>query len=380
MEYYKAKDGSITKLKQQNVDTGLGLERMTMLLQGKETPFDTELFLPVMNKLKELAKVDYIESKRIVAEHLRASIMIIADGGRPSNIDRGYVLRRLIRRMTRHLNKLQIDLNELGELIDLYVETLKELYPELVEKKEIIKETIIEEKDKFIKTLSHGEKEFDKVVAKAKQENKTVIDAYTIFKLYETYGFPPEITSDLAKEKGFEIDLTEFEKLFKEHQEKSRLGSEQKFKGGLAEQNEQTTRYHTATHLLNAALKAIISKNIHQKGSNITTERMRFDFSCDHKLTDEEKQKVENLVNEWIKQDLPVTVQTMKKEDAVKSGAECMFIEKYPDEVTVYTIGEISKEICGGPHVTHTGELGKFKIKKEEASSAGIRRIKAVLE
>ena len=380
MEYYKAKDGSITKLKQQNVDTGLGLERMTMLLQGKETPFDTELFLPVMNKLKELAKVDYIESKRIVAEHLRASIMIIADGGRPSNIDRGYVLRRLIRRMTRHLNKLQIDLNELGELIDLYVETLKELYPELVEKKEIIKETIIEEKDKFIKTLSHGEKEFDKVVAKAKQENKTVIDAYTIFKLYETYGFPPEITSDLAKEKGFEIDLTEFEKLFKEHQEKSRLGSEQKFKGGLAEQNEQTTRYHTATHLLNAALKAIISKDIHQKGSNITTERMRFDFSCDHKLTDEEKQKVENLVNEWIKQDLPVTVQTMKKEDAVKSGAECMFIEKYPDEVTVYTIGEISKEICGGPHVTHTGELGKFKIKKEEASSAGIRRIKAVLE
>ena len=380
MEYYKAKDGSITKLKQQNVDTGLGLERMTMLLQGKETPFDTELFLPVMNKLKELAKVDYIESKRIVAEHLRASIMIIADGGRPSNIDRGYVLRRLIRRMTRHLNKLQIDLNELGELIDLYVETLKELYPELVEKKEIIKETIIEEKDKFIKTLSHGEKEFDKVVAKAKQENKTVIDAYTIFKLYETYGFPPEITSDLAKEKGFKIDLTEFEKLFKEHQEKSRLGSEQKFKGGLAEQNEQTTRYHTATHLLNAALKAIISKDIHQKGSNITTERMRFDFSCDHKLTDEEKQKVENLVNEWIKQDLPVTVQTMKKEDAVKSGAECMFIEKYPDEVTVYTIGEISKEICGGPHVTHTGELGKFKIKKEEASSAGIRRIKAVLE
>ena len=380
MEYYKAKDGSITKLKQQNVDTGLGLERMTMLLQGKETPFDTELFLPVMNKLKELAKVDYIESKRIVAEHLRASIMIIADGGRPSNIDRGYVLRRLIRRMTRHLNKLQIDLNELGELIDLYVETLKELYPELVDKKEIIKETIIEEKDKFIKTLSHGEKEFDKVVAKAKQENKTVIDAYTIFKLYETYGFPPEITSDLAKEKGFKIDLTEFEKLFKEHQEKSRLGSEQKFKGGLAEQNEQTTRYHTATHLLNAALKAIISKDIHQKGSNITTERMRFDFSCDHKLTDEEKQKVENLVNEWIKQDLPVTVQTMKKEDAVKSGAECMFIEKYPDEVTVYTIGEISKEICGGPHVTHTGELGKFKIKKEEASSAGIRRIKAVLE
>ena len=380
MEYYKAKDGSITKLKQQNVDTGLGLERMAMLLQGKETPYDTELFLPIMDKLKELAKVDYIESRRIVAEHLRASMMVIADGGRPSNIDRGYVLRRLIRRMTRHLNKLQIDLNMLDELIDLYVETLKELYPELVNKKEVIKQTILEEKNKFVKTLSNGEKEFDKVVAKAKQENKTVIDAHTIFKLYETYGFPPEITSDLAKEQGFKIDLTEFEKLFKEHQEKSRMGSEQKFKGGLAEQNEQTTRYHTATHLLNAALKEVISKDVHQKGSNITTERMRFDFSCDHKLTDEEKQKVEQLVNEWINQDLPVEVQTMKKEEAVKSGAECMFIEKYPDEVTVYTIGNVSKEICGGPHVKHTKELGHFKIKKEEASSAGIRRIKAILE
>ena len=376
MEFYKAKDGSISRLKQQNVDTGLGLERMAMLLQGKETPFDIELFLPVMEKLKELAKGDYIESRRIVAEHLRSSMMIIADGGRPSNIDRGYVLRRLIRRMTRHLNKLQIDLNELPTLIELYVETLKELYPDLAEKKETIKEVIIAEKDKFVKTLSNGEREFNKVVSKLKQEDKTIIDGHTIFKLYETYGFPPEVTQDLAKEQGFEIEMTEFDKLFKEHQEKSRQGSEQKFKGGLAEQNEQTTKYHTATHLLNAALKVVVSQDIHQKGSNITTERMRFDFSCDHKLTDEEKQKVEDLVNEWIKQDLPVTIQTMKKEDAV---AECMFIEKYPDEVTVYTIGEVSKEICGGPHVTHTGELGHFTIKKEEASSAGVRRIKAVL-
>lgn len=380
MEFYKAKDGSISKLKQQNVDTGLGLERMAMLLQGKETPFDIEIFLPVMEKLKELEKVDYIESRRIVTEHLRSSIMVTADGGRPSNIDRGYVLRRLIRRMTRHLNKLQIDLNELPNLIDLYIETLKELYPDLLTKKEMIKEVIVEEKDKFVKTLANGEREFNKVVEKLKQENKTVIDGYTVFKLYETYGFPPEITSDLAKEQGFETELTEFDKLFKEHQEKSRLGSEQKFKGGLAEQNEQTIKYHTATHLLNAALKAVISKDIHQKGSNITTERMRFDFSCDHKLTDEEKQKVEELVNEWIKQDLPVTIQTMKKEEAVQSGAECMFIEKYPDEVTVYTIGTVSKEICGGPHVTHTAELGRFVIKKEEASSAGVRRIKAILE
>ena len=282
--------------------------------------------------------------------------------------------------MSRHLNKLQIDLNELAGLIDLNIDILKDMYPDLEKNRDTIKQVIIEEKDKFMKTLAHGEKEFNKAAQRAKQENKNIIDGQTIFKLYETYGFPPEITADLAGEQGFKIDLTEFDKLFKEHQEKSRIGSEQKFKGGLAEQNEITTAYHTATHLLNAALKVVISKDIHQKGSNITSDRMRFDFSCDHKLTDEEKQKVEDLINEWIKQDLPVKVETMKKEDAVKSGAECMFIEKYPDEVTVYTIGDVSKEICGGPHVKHTGELGHFRIKKEEASSAGVRRIKAILE
>ena len=380
MEYYKSKDGTYSKLKQHNVDTGLGLERMTMLLQGKQTPFDTELFAPVMEELAQLAKEDSIESRRIVAEHLRASMMVICDGGRPSNVDRGYVLRKLIRRMSRHLNKLQIDLNELAGLIDLNIDILKDMYPDLEKNRDTIKQVIIEEKDKFMKTLAHGEKEFNKAAQRAKQENKNIIDGQTIFKLYETYGFPPEITADLAGEQGFKIDLTEFDKLFKEHQEKSRIGSEQKFKGGLAEQNEITTAYHTATHLLNAALKVVIGKDIHQKGSNITSDRMRFDFSCDHKLTDEEKQKVEDLINEWIKQDLPVKVETMKKEDAVKSGAECMFIEKYPDEVTVYTIGDVSKEICGGPHVKHTGELGHFRIKKEEASSAGVRRIKAILE
>ena len=380
MEYYKTKDGNISKLKQQNVDTGLGLERMTMLLQGKETPFDTELFAPVMEKLKQLAKVEHIESRRIVAEHLRASMMVIADGGRPSNIDRGYVLRRLIRRMTRHLNKLQIDLNELQGLIDLYVDTLKGMYPELEEKRNIIKEVIVAEKDKFVKTLSHGEKEFDKVVAKAKQENKNVIDGYTIFKLYETYGFPPEITSDLAKEQGFEIDLSEFDKLFKEHQEKSRLGSEQKFKGGLAEQNEQTTKYHTATHLLHKALQIVLGEHAKQNGSNITTERLRFDFTHPEKMTPEQIKQVEDIVNEQIKRDLPVTCEEMTLEEAKASGAMGLFENKYGDKVKVYTIGDFSKEICGGPHVTHTGELGHFKIKKEESSSAGVRRIKAILE
>ena len=385
MEFFKTKDGKYTKLKQHNVDTGLGLERMTMLLQGKETPFDTELFKPVMDKLQELAgENDSIESRRIVAEHLRASMMIIQDGGLPSNVDRGYILRRLIRRMVRHLRKLQINLNELGELIDLNIDTLKEMYPELHQNSNKIKSVIIEEKDKFEKTLERGEREFNKIVNRMKNEGKDTISGQDLFTLYETYGFPPEVTQDLAREAGLKVDTTEFDKLFKEHQEKSRMGSEQKFKGGLAGTGEQEVRYHTATHLLNAALKVILGKDVHQKGSNITPERMRFDFSCDHKLTDDEKKKVEDLVNEWIAQGLDVKCEEMKKDDAIKSGAECMFIEKYPDIVTVYSIGndreKVSKELCGGPHVKNTSELGHFKIKKEEASSAGVRRIKAILE
>ena len=379
MEYFKDENGKYTKLVQQNVDTGLGLERMAMLLQGKETPFDTELFKPVMDKLQELQKVDIIESRRIITEHLRASIMVICDGGKPSNVDRGYVLRRLIRRTVRHMNKLQIDLNEIGTLVDLYVETLKEMYPDLEKNGNMIKETIIEEKNKFVKTLTHGEKEFQKAMNVAKNQGKNEIDGETVFKLYDTYGFPPEVTKELAEENAMKVDMEKFKELFKEHQEKSRQGSEQKFKGGLAGNSEIETKYHTATHLLNAALKVVLGPDTHQRGSNITTERMRFDFNCDHKMTDEEKKKVEDLVNEWIKADLPVTVQEMTKEEALNSGAECMFIEKYPDIVKVYSIGEVSKELCGGPHVGHTAEIGTFKIKKEEASSAGIRRIKAVI-
>ena len=376
MEYFKDKNG-YSKLKQKNVDTGLGLERMTMLLQGKETPFDTELFAPIMKKLEELQKIDSIESRRIVAEHLRSSMMIVSDGGRPSNLDRGYVLRRLIRRMIRHMNKLQINLDELSTLIDINVDNLKEMYPDLAKNKEIIKSVILEEKEKFVKTLVNGEREFQKEINKLKDTKK--LSGKVVFKLYDTYGFPPEVTKELAKESGYEIDMKEFEELFKAHQEKSRAGSEQKFKGGLAEQNEITIAYHTATHLLNAALKQVIGENAHQRGSNITVDRMRFDFNCDHKMTDEEKRKTEDLVNKWIQEGLPVTKEEMKKEDAIKSGAECMFIEKYPDIVTVYTIGDVSKELCGGPHVNNTKELGKFKIKKEESSSSGVRRIKAVL-
>ena len=379
MEYFKDAQGKYSKLEQKNVDTGLGLERMTMLLQGKETPFDTEIFEPIMKKLEEVENKDIIESRRIVAEHLRSSMMIICDGGRPSNIDRGYVLRRLIRRMIRHMNKLEINLDELSTLIDINVENLKEMYPDLEKNKETIKSVILEEKDKFVKTLSHGEKEFTKAMNYAKQNGKNKIDGKIVFRLYDTYGFPPEMTQELAKENNIEIDLEEFNKLFKEHQEKSRLGSEQKFKGGLADQNEKTIAYHTATHLLHQALRTVLGEHVKQSGSNITEERLRFDFTHPQKMTKEEIQKVEDLVNEQIKKDLKVTCEEMNYEDAKKSGAIGLFTDKYGEKVKVYTIGDFSKEICGGPHVTHTGDMGRFKIKKEESSSSGIRRIKAVL-
>ena len=379
MEFYKDENGKYSKLKQHNVDTGLGLERMTMLLEGKETPFETELFAPIMDKLVELQKVDNIASRRIVAEHLRSSMMIICDGGRPSNVDRGYILRRLIRRMVRHMNKLQISLDELSTLIDINVENLKEMYPALETNRDTIKTVILEEKDKFVKTLEKGEKEFAKEIETVKEQGQNIVPGKMVFRLYDTYGFPPEVTEELAAENGMKIDKEEFDKLFKEHQEKSRAGSEQKFKGGLASTGEMETKYHTATHLLNAALKQVLGAHVHQRGSNITAERMRFDFSHPAKMTDEEKQKTEDLVNEWISQAIPVEHLEMKKEDAIKMGAEAMFIEKYGDIVSVYKIGDVSLELCGGPHVSNTSELGHFKIKKEESSSSGVRRIKAIL-
>ena len=378
MEFYKDKNG-YSKLSQQNVDTGLGVERMAMLLQGKETPYEIEVFAPVMKKLEKKKKVDSIESRRIITEHLRSSMMIINDGGRPSNVDRGYILRRLLRRMTRHMNKLEINLDELKTVVDVSIDSLKELYPELDTNRETIKQVIIEEKDKFVKTLKNGEREFEKVSNKVKANGEKVIPSEAVFNLYETYGFPPEMTEELAKEEGLEVDMKGYQKLFEEHQAKSRMGSEAKFKGGLASTGEMETKYHTATHLLNAALKQVLGNHVHQKGSNITHERMRFDFSHGAKMTDEEKQKVEDLVNEYIQQDIKVERLEMKKDEALKLGAEAMFLDKYGDDVIVYKIGDVSIEFCGGPHVESTGKLGTFKIKKEEASSSGVRRIKAIL-
>ena len=376
MEYFKDKD-KYTKLKNKNVDTGLGLERMAFLLQGKETPFDTELFKPVMDKLEELQKVDSVESRRIISDHLRSSIMIICDGGRPSNVDRGYILRRLIRRMIRHMNKLQIDLNQLSQIIETDIEALKEMYPDLDKNKNEIKNILLAERDKFVKTLNKGEREFEKQINKL--EGTKIVPGNIVFRLYDTYGFPPEVTKELAQENGMEIDMEGFNKLFKEHQEKSRQGSAQKFKGGLAEQTETTIAYHTATHLLHEALREVLGEHVKQSGSNITEERLRFDFTHPQKMTKEEIQQVEDLVNEQIQKDLKVTCEEMSYDDAKASGAIGLFTDKYGDRVKVYTIGDFSKEICGGPHVTHTGDMGRFKIKKEQASSSGIRRIKAVL-
>lgn len=347
MEYYKNPDGSYRKLEQKNVDTGLGLERINMLLQGKETPFDTEIFAEMMNKLKELAASDDIASRRIVAEHLRSSMMIIADGGKPSNIDRGYILRRLIRRMIRHLNKLGISLDKLEELINLDIKILGDMYPELIANRANIVQTILEEKDKFVKTLENGEKELLKELNKLKERGKNKLSAEAVFRLYETYGFPQEVTREIAGENGFEIDLENFDRLFKEHQEKSRMGSEQKFKGGLAEQNEQTIAYHTATHLLHKALQIVLGEHATQKGSNITSERLRFDFAHPQKVTREELDEVERIVNEQIARDLTVTCEEMSYDEAKASGAIGLFENKYGDKVKVYTIGDFSKEICG---------------------------------
>ena len=383
MQYNKGVDGTITELPKKNVDTGMGVERVTAILEGVNDNYESSIWKDIIELISKISNLPYKgneQSMRIIADHLRTSVFISADyaGVKPSNVGQGYILRRLIRRAIRHAKKLGIDIssNWEQEIAKLIISKYEKYYNELKDNKNTVLEVLKNEKEKFNRTLEKGLREFEKVT----KDNKD-IDATTAFRLYDTYGFPIELTIELANERNINVDEEGFKEKFKAHQELSRTASAGQFKGGLSGNNEIETKYHTATHLLNAALKVVVNKDVHQKGSNITDERMRFDFSCDHKLTDEEKQKTEDLVNEWIKEGLPVTVEEMSKEDAIKSGAECMFIEKYPDIVTVYTIGDnISKELCGGPHVKNTNELGHFKIVKEEASSAGVRRIKAILE
>ena len=382
MQFEKKSDGTVVELPKKNVDTGMGVERTTAILEGVTDNYASSIWKDVIELIENISGKKYEgneKSMRIIADHLRTAVFILADpaGIKPSNTDQGYILRRLIRRAIRHAKSLEIDINSNWEeeIAKLLLSKYESYYVELKDNREVVLNELKNEKVKFNRTLEKGLRQFERETRDGKD-----IDGETAFHLFDTFGFPLELTVELAQEKGLKVDEKGYEEKFREHQEKSRTASAGKFKGGLAGDSEVETKYHTATHLLNAALKVVVDKDIHQRGSNITDERMRFDFNCDHKLTDEEKQKVEDLVNKWIQEGLDVTVEEMNKNDAVASGAECMFIEKYPDVVTVYTIGTISKELCGGPHVKNTSELGHFKIKKEEASSAGVRRIKAVLE
>ena len=386
MQYNHEADGTFKPLKNKNVDTGLGVERVTAVLEGVTDNYKSSIWKDIIKKIEEISNHSYHDEKytrsmRIIADHIRAIVIISGDDAqiKPSNTDQGYILRRLIRRMIRYAKKLDIEINSDWEqvLAELIINQYSKYYHELERNRQNILDVLKNEKIKFNKTLEKGLREFEKAIQNIK-DNK--IDKDIAFKLYDTYGFPIELTQELAKESGLEVDVQGFNEKFKEHQEKSRAGSNQKFKGGLASTGDMEIKYHTATHLLNAALKKVLGEHVHQKGSNITAERMRFDFSHDEKMTPEQKQEVEDLVNKYISMAIPVEKLEMKKEDAVKMGAEAMFMDRYADIVTVYKIGDVSLEVCGGPHVKNTSELGKFKIKKEESSSAGVRRIKAVLE
>ena len=384
MQYFKDENGNYSDLPKKNVDTGMGLERITAVLENVNDNYESSIWKDIIKEIEDITNLPYDENKqsmRIIADHIRTSVFISADrsGIKPSNTDQGYILRRLIRRAIRHAKKLNIDISSDWDIriARLIINKYKKYYDELSENEKVVYEVLTNEKQRFNKTLEKGLREFEKITSKL---DNNLLNKDLAFKLYDTYGFPIELTVELAKEKNIDVDTEGFKEKFKAHQELSRNNSLGKFKGGLSGNSEIEIRYHTATHLLNAALKIVVNENVHQKGSNITSQRMRFDFSCDHKLTAEEKQKVEDLVNQWIEEGLDVVKEEMSKSEAIKSGAECMFIEKYPDIVTVYSIGNVSKELCGGPHVKNTKELGKFKIAKEEASSAGVRRIKAILE
>lgn len=352
MEYNKTEDGKFIPLVQKNVDTGMGLERVATLMQGKNNVFETDLFLPIINKIKSLCAVQNERSTRIIADHVRASVNVIAEGIFPSNNERGYVLRRLLRRAIRHCKLIGIDINQ------------------------IVKSEIIEaEAQKFNRTLDRGLKEFEKI----SKNSRDLISGKDAFLLYESYGFPIELTTELAKERNLKVDIEGYRDSLKKHQELSRTVAKEKFKGGLADRSEITTKYHTATHLLHEALREVLGTEVSQKGSNITSERLRFDFSHPSKLTDEEINKVEKLVNQKIKENLKVECKMMPRENALTSEALAFFGNKYPEVVKVYTIGGFSKEICGGPHVDFTGELKSLKITKEESAGSAVRRIYAVL-
>lgn len=387
MQYQKLADGSFVPLDRKCVDTGMGIERTVAMLQHKGSVYETEVFASVIEEIERLSGKKYGVSAeddisiRIVSDHIRTSVFILGDeqSVSPSNVGQGYILRRLIRRAVRHGRKLGIEGSFLGVLVDPVIEFYQEAYPLLLTKQDEIKQELLAEEERFSTALQKGEHEFQKVLPNLLKGKNRVIPGRIAFKLYDTYGFPVELTEELAAEHGFTVDHEGFNKAFEKHQDASRAGAEKNFKGGLADHSEMTTALHTATHLLHKALRTVLGEHVQQKGSNITAERLRFDFIHPEKMTAEQIRKVEDMVNEQISRELPVTMQVMSLEEARDAGALAFFDSKYGEQVKVYSIGDFSKEVCGGPHVDNTAKMGTFKIKKEQSSSAGVRRIKAIL-
>ena len=385
MQYNKQADGTFAPLAQKNVDTGMGLERTICVLNGKKTVYETDAFTDILAKIAELSGHTYGENEevtkafRIIADHMRTSTFILGDdrGVSPSNTDQGYILRRLIRRAVRYAMQLGMPEGFTCEIAKVIINQYKDVYPELERNSAFVLEQLKLEEGRFARTLKQGNKEFDKVASRV--ENGT-LDGLSAFHLYDTYGFPIEMTCELARERGLKVDIPAFEECFKQHQATSHAGAEQRFKGGLADHSEETTKLHTATHLLQAALRKVLGDEVHQKGSNITAERLRFDFTFGRKVTKEELAEVEKLVNEAIESHTPVVCREMTVADAKAEGAIGLFESKYGEKVRTYKMGDYSFEICGGPHAENTGDLGEFHILKEESSSAGVRRIKAVLK
>ncbi len=385
MQFNKNADGSFSPLAQKNVDTGMGLERALMNVQGLKSVYDTDVFVPIVKKIEQLSGASVtdenaVKAIRVVADHIRTSTFIIGDerGVTPSNVDQGYILRRLLRRAIRFGSSIGLKTGDYAQISDVVVEIYADAYPELAASRDKIAHEINEEQARFERTLENGMKEFEKL---CKFLQTDVIPGKSAFRLYDTYGFPLEMTVELAKEKGFKVDIDGFNARFEEHRNLSHAGAEQRFKGGLADTGELTARLHTATHLMHQALKQVLDDpTVNQRGSNITPERLRFDFSFGRAMTPEEVKAVEDRVNDAIKADVEIVCEEMTVEDAKAQGAVGLFTSKYGEKVKVYTMGKYSKEICGGPHASRTGELGHFKIVKEQSSSAGVRRIKAVLE
>ena len=384
MQYFKNADGTFSPLKQKNVDEGMGLERMLCILNGYKSVYETDLFKPAIALIENLSGHKYDESEtvtkamRIIADHIRTSTFLIGDvkGIVPSNVDQGYILRRLIRRAVRFGRIIDLPERSLSKIAEQYISQYQDVYQYLLTNKDRVVSELDKEEIRFSNTLQQGLKEFEKVITHI--PTKT-ISGKTAFRLYDTFGFPIEMTEELAHENGFEVDVQGYEDAFKEHQKKSQAGAEQKFHGGLADNSEETAKLHTATHLLHSALMKVLGGEARQRGSNITAERLRFDFGFDRAMTADEIKAVEDLVNEQIKKNIPVVCEEMTVDEAKAQGAIGIFDNKYGEKVKVYTIGDFSKEICGGPHANNTGDLKSFKIMKEQSSSAGVRRIKAVI-